>query len=98
MNLLQMLAYVTGMINQELLLQNEYLVVENRILKARIQSRLVLSEAEKTTLAEMAHRLGRKALEKVAGAAQPDTILGWSPLGFEVIPSTGCLAALCVIK
>jgi hypothetical protein len=76
MNLLQMLAYVTGMINQDLLLQNEYLMVENR-LKARIQGRLVLSEAEKTTLAEMAHRLGRKALEKVAGAAQPDTILGW---------------------
>ena len=29
------------------------------------------------TLAEIAHRLGRKALEEVAGAAQPDTILGW---------------------
>jgi hypothetical protein len=28
-------------------------------------------------LAEIAHRLGRKALEEVAGAAQPDTILGW---------------------
>jgi putative transposase len=25
----------------------------------------------------MAHRLGRKALEEVAGAAQTDTILGW---------------------
>ena len=31
----------------------------------------------KATLAEIAHRLGRKALEEVAGAAQPDTILGW---------------------
>jgi len=29
------------------------------------------------TLAEIAHRLGRKALKEVAGAAQPDTILGW---------------------
>ena len=28
-------------------------------------------------MAEIAHRLGRKALEEVAGAAQPDTILGW---------------------
>jgi putative transposase len=28
-------------------------------------------------LAEIAHRLGRKALEEVASTAQPDTILGW---------------------
>jgi hypothetical protein len=30
------IAHVTGLVNQELLLQNEYLVAENRILKARI--------------------------------------------------------------
>ena len=29
------------------------------------------------TLAEIAHRLGRKALEDVANAAKPDTIMGW---------------------
>ena len=73
----QLLAYVTGTVDQELLLRNEYLVAENRILKAQIKGRLLLSEEEKTTLAEIAHRLGRKALEEVAGAAQPDTILGW---------------------
>src|SRR3984893_8176917 len=67
------------MINQALLLQNEYLVTENRILKGQIKGRLLLSEAEKATLAEIAHRLGRKALEEVAATAQPDTILGWSP-------------------
>jgi putative transposase len=77
MNLLRMLAYVTGMVNQALLLQNEYLVAENRILKVQIKGRLLLSEAEKATLAEIAHRLGRKALEEVAATAQPDTILGW---------------------
>jgi len=73
----QLLAYVTGTDDQELLLRNEYLVAENRILKAQIKGRLLLSEEEKATLAEIAHRLGRKALEEVAGAAQPDTILGW---------------------
>ena len=41
------------------------------------QGRLLLSEAEKATLAEIAHRLGRKVLEEVASTAQPDTILGW---------------------
>ena len=59
------------------MLRNEYLAAENRILKAQIKGRLLLSEEEKATLAEIAHRLGRKALEEVAGAAQPDTILGW---------------------
>ena len=54
MNLLRMLAYVTGMINQALLLQNEYLVAENRILKGQVKGRLLLSEAEKATLAEIA--------------------------------------------
>ena len=73
----QLLAYVTGAVDQELLLRNEYLVAENRILKAQIKGRLLLSEEEKATLAEIAHRLGRKALEEVAGTAQPDTILGW---------------------
>src|ERR1039457_4404935 len=72
-----MLAYITGTVDQELLLRNEYLAAENRILKAQIKGRLLLSEADKATLAEIAHRLGRKALEEVASAAKPDTILGW---------------------
>ena len=73
----RMLAYITGTVDQELLLRNEYLAAENRILKAQIKGRLLLSEADKATLAEIAHRLGRKALEEVAAAAMPDTILGW---------------------
>jgi hypothetical protein len=70
-------AYVTGTVNQELLLRNEYLAAENRILRGQINGRLLLSEGEKVTLAEIAHRLGRMALEDVAATAKPDTILGW---------------------
>jgi len=73
----RMMAYVTGMVNQELLLRNEYLVAENRILRGQIKGRLLLSEGEKATLAEIAHRLGRVALQEVAATANPDTILGW---------------------
>jgi putative transposase len=73
----RLLAYVSGTVDQELLLRNEYLAAENRILKGQIKDRLLLSEGEKTTLAEIAHRLGRKALEDVAATAKPDTILGW---------------------
>jgi transposase len=73
----RLLAYVTGTVNQELLLRNEYLASENRILRGQIKGRLLLSEGEKATRAEIAHRLGRKALEDVAATAKPDTILGW---------------------
>jgi hypothetical protein len=51
------LAYVTGLANQELLLQNEYLAAENRILKARLQPGGRLSDGERATLAEIGKRL-----------------------------------------
>jgi putative transposase len=56
---------------------NEYLAAENRILRGQIRGRLLLSDGEKVTLAEIAHRLGRMALKEVAATARPDTILGW---------------------
>jgi putative transposase len=34
----RMLAYVSGAVNQELLLRNEYLAAENRILRGQIKS------------------------------------------------------------
>jgi len=71
------LAYVTGLVNQELLLQNEYLAAENRILKAHSPRNLRLSDGEWSTLAEIGKRLGRKGLQQVARLAKPDTILGW---------------------
>jgi hypothetical protein len=64
-------------VNQELLLQNEYLAAENRVLRAHLPARLRLSDPERRTLAEIGTRLGRKALEKVACVAKPDTILAW---------------------
>jgi putative transposase len=64
-------------VDQELLLRNEYLAAENRILRAKVQGRLLLSESEKITLAEIAHRLGRKTLAELAAAAKPDTLLRW---------------------
>src|SRR6202162_3645471 len=73
----RLLTFVTGLVNQELLLRNEYLVAENRILRAHLASRLRLSDAERCTLAEIAKRLGRKALKDIARVAKPDTILAW---------------------
>src|SRR5438552_9877185 len=73
----RILAYATGTVDQQLLARNEYLAAENRILKAQLNGRLKLSDAERATLGEIGHRLGRKVLGEVATVARPDTILAW---------------------
>src|ERR1700681_1017270 len=73
----RLLAYVMGSVNQELLLRNEYLAAENGVLRAKLPSRLRLSNPERATLGEIGKRLGRKALRAVACIAKPDTILAW---------------------
>ena len=77
MDWVRILAYITGTVDQELLLRTEYLAAENRILKAQLKTPLRLTDAERVTLAEIAHRLGRKALEDIANVVKPDTLLGW---------------------
>ena len=49
----QLLTYITGSVDQELLLRNEYFVTENRILRQQIAGRIRLTDAERTTLAEI---------------------------------------------
>ena len=44
---------------------------------SRTWTALQLSNAERATLGEIGHRLGRKALPEVASVARPDTILAW---------------------
>ena len=72
-----MLAYISGSVDEELLLRNEYLVAENRILRNQIQGRLRLNDGERQTLAEIGKRLGKHALDEVASIMKPETILGW---------------------
>src|SRR6266851_3805298 len=66
-----LLAYITGSVDQELLLRNEYLVTENRMLRHQIKGRVRLSDGERRTLAEIGKKLGKQALAEVA------TILAW---------------------
>ena len=68
---------MSGSVNQELLLRNEYLVAEDRILRQKLPSRRRLSNPERATPAEIGKRLGHKALREVACVAKPDTILAW---------------------
>jgi putative transposase len=73
----QLLAYITGTVDQELLLRNEYLVTENRILRDQLKGRVRLSDGERKALAEIGQKLGKKALAEVATIVKPDTILAW---------------------
>ena len=72
-----LLASITGTVDQALLLRHEYLVTANRLLRNQITGRVRLTESERTTLAEIGQKLGKKALEAVATIVKPDTILGW---------------------
>jgi putative transposase len=72
-----LLAYITGTVDQELLLRNEYLVTENRMLRNQIKGRVQLSDGERKTLAEIGQKLGKQALQEVAKIVTPDTILAW---------------------
>ena len=73
---MRLLAYVTGLVNQELLLQNEYLAAENRILRAHLPARLCLSDPERSTLAEIAKRLGPCQHPRTKGKAGSLELLG----------------------
>src|SRR5262245_46741737 len=68
-----LLAYITGSVDQELLMRHEYLVTENRILCQQIPGRVRLSDGERKMLA----KLGKQALAEVATIVKPETILAW---------------------
>ncbi len=72
----RMLAYITGTVDRELLLRNEYLATENRILKAQLKGRLLLTEAERATLSKLilfGEASLRRALAGISGALSPGT-------------------------
>src|SRR5947209_3568564 len=72
-----LLAYITGTVDQQLLLRNEYLVTENRILRNQIKGRIRLSDGERKALVDIGQKRGKQALQEVANIVKPDTILDW---------------------
>ena len=65
----RLLAYISGSVDQEVLLRNEYLVTENQILRNQLKGRLRLTDGERKTLAEIG--------KKLASIVRPETILAW---------------------
>ena len=72
-----LLACITGSVEEQLLLRNEYVVEENRILRNQIDGRVQLTDAERQTLAAIGKKLGKQALAEVATIVKPATILAW---------------------
>jgi len=72
-----LLAYITGSVDQALLLRNEYVVTENRILRKQLTGRVPLTDGERKTLAEIGQKLGKQALQEVATIVKPETLLAW---------------------
>jgi putative transposase len=71
------LAYITGSVDQELLVRNAYLVTENRVLRNQIKGRVCLTDGERKTLAEIGKQLSKQTLAEVATIVRPETILAW---------------------
>ena len=92
----RLLAYVTGSVNQELLLRNEYLAAENRILRTKVPVRLRLFDPERITLAEIGKRLAGERSGKSLALPNPTLfwpgIGDWSPRSLKA-PNTGSIPA-----
>ena len=72
-----LLAGVTGSVDEELLLRNEYLVTENRILCKQIEGRVQLTDTERQRLAEIGKKLSKQALEEIVTIINPIPLLAW---------------------
>lgn len=74
---LPVIATVARILCRELTLQNEYLCLENKILKSKIQGRIRFTDDERRSLAGAALAMGRKLMEAVVNIVKPATILAW---------------------
>ncbi len=73
-----LLLAVSGWVHRHQADVNEYLVEENRVLKAQLKGRkLKLTDDQRRRLATKAKLLGRKTLDRVATIVTPDTLLRW---------------------
>jgi len=77
MEAMEALALVSGKVEQELLVRNEYLAAENRILKSKLKKPVRFNDSERIQLAKIGKRVGLQALKEISCIVKPDTILRW---------------------
>jgi putative transposase len=71
------IATITRLLCRELTLQNEYLQLENKILKSKVNKRIVFTDDERRVLVESAMVMGKDLIEKVVNIVQPKTLFAW---------------------
>ena len=74
---LPVIATIARLLCRELTLQNEYLRLENKILKSRLPRRIRFTDDERRSLVDAALAMGRKLMETVVKIVRPTTILAW---------------------
>jgi hypothetical protein len=74
---LPVIATVARILCRELSLHNEYLRLENEILKSKIKGRIRFTDDERRSLVASALAMGRKLMESVVNIVKPATILAW---------------------
>ena len=77
MEAVETLALVEGHVDEELLIRNEYLAAENRILKSKLKKPVQFNNGERIQLAKIGKRMGRKALKEISCIVKPETVLKW---------------------
>ncbi len=74
---LPVVATIARLLCRELILQNEYLRLENKILRSKIEGRIPFTDDERRSLVDAALAMGRKLMETVVHIVKPATILVW---------------------
>ena len=74
---LPLVATVSRLVHRELVAENEYLRVENRVVKSKAPGRVRFTDEERRRLVDAALAMGRKAMRSVVTIVKPDTILRW---------------------
>jgi putative transposase len=77
MEAVEALAIVSGHVEEELLIRNEYLAAENQILKSKLKKPVCFNDNERIKLSEIGKQLGLKALKELSCIVKPETILKW---------------------
>jgi len=71
------IALLTRILCRELVLQNEYLRTENRILKSKVSERLNFTDDERRSLVDAALALGKNLMRDIVNIVRPETILAY---------------------
>jgi len=68
---------VARLLCRELTLQNEWLRLENWILRKKVSGRIRFTNEERRSLAEAALAMGWSLVREVVSIVKPETILAW---------------------